>query len=97
MSANYKMFCLFGWKIYITRNSLRKRCNTSKGRRLGCKKERLRIAESRCECCGIEIDLRCSLYHLLPVGETDRNKAENTRVVCTQCHRLIQKGERVIA
>ncbi len=92
MSEYYKMFRIFGWKIYITRHSLRMRNKIhDKGRR-NAKYARLVVADQKCECCGIAIDYRCSLYHLLPPTCHERNEVENVRVVCPRCRQNIRDG-----
>lgn len=86
---------LFGWRIYFSRHRLKHRSpnNTTRSKkRLLCRKERLNIADNHCEMCGTDIDIRCSLHHLLPVGHPERNTAPYCRVVCPVCSDYIQQA-----
>lgn len=89
MSAFLK-FHIFGWKIYVTRDPLRRRDPNRNRHRNAAKVWRLEYAGYRCELCGRDIDLRCTLFHLLPKGAPARNAGENVRVICPICHEHVQ-------
>lgn len=89
---NYRVFDFLGWRIYITRHRLCKRTKGRSMKRHLCKCERLRIADFHCEMCGVPIDIRCTLHHLLPVGTSERNTPQYCRVVCPVCSARIQKA-----
>ena len=86
-------FRIFGFHIYISRNRLKRRPSPelrSKTRR-NAKYMRLEKAGNRCELCGIMVDNRCTLHHLLPIGDPGRNKVENVRVICSQCNEHVHR------
>lgn len=89
-SVYFRRFRLFGWSIYITREALRRRDPRRNRLRTASKLCRLEKAGHRCELCGRDIDLRCTLYHLLPKGAQDRNHVANIRVICPECHEHVQ-------
>lgn len=66
-----------------TKKNSKKRCSV--------KMQRLEKAENRCEICGKPIDCRCSLHHMLNVGEPDRNAVDNVIVLCSACHHELEK------
>lgn len=89
---NYRVFNLLGWRIYITRHRLQKRVIGRSMRRHLCKVERLRLADYHCEMCGADIDIRCTMHHLLPVGTHERNTVQYCRVVCPSCSERIHRA-----
>lgn len=86
----FRRFRLFGWNIYVTREALKRRDPKRNRYRNLAKTWRLEHAGYRCELCGRDIDIRCTLYHLLPKGAPDRNHGENIRVICPTCHEHVQ-------
>lgn len=88
-----RRFKIFGWYVAISRKNMRMRpLNKNRNRHRNIVlKERLKMAEYRCEICGKPIDVRCSLHHLLNVGEPNRNSVENVMVLCSACHHELQK------
>lgn len=87
-------FKIFGWRIAVSREPMkvisRKGKSRSKHRDMVVA-ARLEIAENRCEICGKPIDKRCSLHHLLNVGEPNRNAVGNVMVLCSTCHHELEK------
>lgn len=89
-----KRFKLFGWSVAIANEPMKvtKREGKSRSRcRDKCRDKRLEMAGNRCEICGKPIDMRCSLHHLLNVGEPNRNSVENVMVLCSACHQELAK------
>lgn len=86
-------FKIFGWYVAIAREpfkTTKRKKNRHRNRDL-CRDMRLEMAENRCEICGKPIDKRCSLHHLLNVGEPNRNAVENVLVLCSACHHELEK------
>lgn len=92
-------FKIFGWRVWISSGSMqvRKKGSCRSLKRLDCVKRRLEIAGNRCEICGREIDIRCSLHHLLPVGAAGRNSVGNVMVMCSHCHHKVEKEPHLLA
>ncbi len=88
-SKIYRRFSLFGWNIYITRHSLRRKVNRSRFR-TSSKVKRLIASENHCELCGRHININCSLFHILPKGHPRRNEVANVRVLCPECLHFVQ-------
>lgn len=86
----FHRFRVFGWNIYITRESLRRRDPKRSRCRTNAKVWRLEHVGYRCELCGRDIDIRCTLYHMLPKGAPERNHVANIRVICPECHQHVQ-------
>lgn len=85
-SIHFRRFRIFGWNIYITRNLLKLRDPKRNRPRTSSKAMRLEATDYHCELCGRHINIRCTLYHLLPVGVEGRNELRNIRVICPECH-----------
>lgn len=89
-----KRFKFFGWNIAIGNEPMKVIRRSGKSRSRGrdiCRDMRLEMADNRCEICGKPIDKRCSLHHLLNVGEPNRNAVENVMVLCSACHHELEK------
>lgn len=87
-------FKLFGWYVFISRRPMKVQDRHGKSRserRDKCREMRLEIANNRCKICGKPIDSRCSLHHLLNVGEPDRNAVENVLVLYSHCHHELER------
>lgn len=91
VKSRYLRIRFFRWNIYITRDALKRRDPRRNRYRTHAKVWRLQKAGYRCELCGKDINLRCTLYHLLPKGAPDRNSGENIRVICPKCHEHVQQ------
>ncbi len=89
-----KRFKIFGWNVAIGNEPMKVARRSGKTRsrtRDICRDMRLEMADNRCEICGKPIDKRCSLHHLLNVGEPNRNAVENVMVLCSACHQELEK------
>lgn len=89
-----KRIKLFGFHIWISREPLKVRNKDRKRNdyRNQQRNIRLEMAGHRCEVCGRPIDNTCHTHRILPLGASDRNKAENMRLMCGQCwHELERK------
>lgn len=85
-----RRFSFFGWNIYITRDKLRRKDPARSRWRTKSKISRLIARDFHCELCGIPIDIRCHLWHILPSGCEGRNDVANVRVLCPKCNRHTQ-------
>ena len=85
-----RRFKFFGWNIYISRHKLRRKETYRSKNRRSVKHRRLEYAGNRCELCGVPIDDRCVLFHLLPAGSFDRNNISVCRVICQNCLEHVQ-------
>lgn len=89
-----KKLNLFGFRIWISRGPLRiaPRKKNKNDYRNAQRNIRLEMAGHRCEICGKPVDKSCHIFHLLPAGAPDRNKAPNMKVMCGVCwHELETK------
>lgn len=91
--SQIKRFKIFGWNVALSRDPMRvKKQEKNRNRnRVAVKFKRIELAGNRCEICGKPIDNRCSLHHLLNVGEPNRNAVENVLVLCSACHHELEK------
>lgn len=88
-----KRFKIFGWHVAVSREPMKAkpRDKNRNRNRNHVRNLRLEMAGNRCEICGRPIDKRCSLHHLLNVGEPNRNAVENVMVLCSACHHELEK------
>lgn len=89
-----KKFKIFGLFVCISNFPVKVQDRRGKSRSRArdiVRNKRLEIVENRCEICGKPIDKRCSLHHLLNVGEPNRNAVENVMVLCSTCHLELEK------
>lgn len=89
-----KRFRLFGWYIAVSKEPFKTNKRDPKRNRCRdmARNERLRLAGNKCEICGRDIDITCSVHHILPVGAENRNKVENLRVLCCHCKHELDKN-----
>lgn len=92
-----KKFRIFGWQVCISREPVKIVRRRPSRKRSEVRLQRLKMAGYRCEICGREIDIRCSLHHRLPVGAENRNAIENVMALCTRCHHEMEARPHVHA
>lgn len=87
-STHYRMFHIFGLRIYITREPLKPRHRSDK--RQIAYRQRMELAGHVCECCGAPLTKFGHKLHTLPKGHPDRNSIDELRVICSECFNRIQ-------
>jgi len=55
---------------------------------------RYKLAEGRCEACGVTLSAPWQCDHLIPLADGGTNALENLRVLCASCHTEKTKRDR---
>lgn len=87
-STHYRLFHILGWRVYVTRESLRPR-QRGIGRKTAYR-ERMELIGRKCEVCGAPLTIFGNILHTLPKGHPDRNTVDELRLLCSECHTKIQ-------
>lgn len=88
-STAYRMFHLFGLRIYITRRPLKLRQRGKK--RKDVYRQRMEQIGHACEVCGAPLTIYGNILHTLPKGHPDRNTIGDMRILCAECYNRIQR------
>ena len=87
-STHYRMFRLFGWRVYISREPLKSRHRSDT--RKSAYRQRMDLTGCACESCGTHLSQYGHILHTLPKGHEGRNSVDELRVLCAECFKHIQ-------